>query len=482
MRASVAGGKIRLSGPSAVNRIARRPRRTLARPTRRQPFRPGPRTPEPAHSSAFAPPAARRIPRRIRWPRRRRASRFRRSPCGRAGRTPRPGRGPCLRRRPLPCRPPAPRRAGPGGEPMPNFRSGLGKDARRDHVPHVAPAAPVPSHADLLRAAALARVPAARLPGCAARRPGPRCSRTASRWTTARSNSAWRPSCAACLPLCWQCEPSSVPDDVHVTLPFALIEPQLSQGRVIVPRETFLQAMPEAHRHLLSGDGGRVGHPAPAPGSFPEPARERLVHSRRSGGGGNRLVLSDALQPESGRGRPAFCRFRDRCRRRAGKPPAPDAPAAPVTPPEPLRTRLPHPDRGWPTRMPQRPRRTFPFDTIRAVCLAERRGPPGGTCCRRPPAGYPARSRGETAPAVLRRRAFPCRGNPPRKYPSKPARRRPPRTFIPTNIPSPMPPPRCRRCVTPEPVAAAVEPALPPVDLHPSASPPPIYVRRSPRR
>ena len=50
-------------------------------------------------------------------------------------------------------------------------------------------------------------------------------------------------------------EPAAVPDGVRVTLPFALIEPQLSQGRVSVRREVFIQALPEMHRHVFSTDG-----------------------------------------------------------------------------------------------------------------------------------------------------------------------------------------------------------------------------------
>ena len=58
-------------------------------------------------------------------------------------------------------------------------------------------------------------------------------------------------------------EASAVPDDVQITLPFALIEPQLSQGRVTVPRDAFVQAMPESHRHVLSGDGDTADIPIP---------------------------------------------------------------------------------------------------------------------------------------------------------------------------------------------------------------------------
>ena len=58
-------------------------------------------------------------------------------------------------------------------------------------------------------------------------------------------------------------EPSSVADDVRVSLPFALIEPQLSLGRVSVSRETFIQALPEAHRQVLSDDAEASEIPLP---------------------------------------------------------------------------------------------------------------------------------------------------------------------------------------------------------------------------
>ena len=45
--------------------------------------------------------------------------------------------------------------------------------------------------------------------------------------------------------------PMGVPEDVQVTFPLALIEPQLSSGRVIIPAKTFQRAMPEAYRDLL---------------------------------------------------------------------------------------------------------------------------------------------------------------------------------------------------------------------------------------
>ena len=51
-------------------------------------------------------------------------------------------------------------------------------------------------------------------------------------------------------------EPSSVPDSVRVTLPFPMIEKQLSMGRVSIPRQTFLDALPETYRGVLAEDSG----------------------------------------------------------------------------------------------------------------------------------------------------------------------------------------------------------------------------------
>ncbi len=51
-------------------------------------------------------------------------------------------------------------------------------------------------------------------------------------------------------------EPEEVPDDVRYTLPFGLVERQLSTGRVVVPQAAFIGALPENYRHVLAKDGG----------------------------------------------------------------------------------------------------------------------------------------------------------------------------------------------------------------------------------
>ena len=49
---------------------------------------------------------------------------------------------------------------------------------------------------------------------------------------------------------------SSVPDDVRLILPFSIIEKQLSTGRVLIPRQTFTDALPETYRNVLAEDSG----------------------------------------------------------------------------------------------------------------------------------------------------------------------------------------------------------------------------------
>lgn len=49
-------------------------------------------------------------------------------------------------------------------------------------------------------------------------------------------------------------EPSSVPDSARISLPFGLIEPQLSNGRVSIPLQVFRNALPSAFSHVLATD------------------------------------------------------------------------------------------------------------------------------------------------------------------------------------------------------------------------------------
>jgi predicted regulator of Ras-like GTPase activity (Roadblock/LC7/MglB family) len=57
--------------------------------------------------------------------------------------------------------------------------------------------------------------------------------------------------------------PSAVYEDVRISLPFHLIEPQLSHGRVTVPLNVFTEALPEAYRNVLAADSGLTEVPIP---------------------------------------------------------------------------------------------------------------------------------------------------------------------------------------------------------------------------
>jgi predicted regulator of Ras-like GTPase activity (Roadblock/LC7/MglB family) len=63
-------------------------------------------------------------------------------------------------------------------------------------------------------------------------------------------------------------DPESVPDDVLISLPFALIEPQLGSGRVAMPGAAFRDALPAEYRHILADDGYLSEIPLPLPEVF----------------------------------------------------------------------------------------------------------------------------------------------------------------------------------------------------------------------
>lgn len=58
-------------------------------------------------------------------------------------------------------------------------------------------------------------------------------------------------------------EPTSVPDSARISLPFGLIEPQLSNGRVTIPLPVFRDALPSAFSHVLDGDCDLTEAPIP---------------------------------------------------------------------------------------------------------------------------------------------------------------------------------------------------------------------------
>ena len=63
-------------------------------------------------------------------------------------------------------------------------------------------------------------------------------------------------------------EPWTIADDVRFSLPFANVEKQLSLGRVSVGLEQFMQALPENYRHVVATDSGLTEIQLPLPEIF----------------------------------------------------------------------------------------------------------------------------------------------------------------------------------------------------------------------
>ena len=63
-------------------------------------------------------------------------------------------------------------------------------------------------------------------------------------------------------------EPWTIADDVRVSLPFAPIEKQLSYGRVSVSMAAFVQALPETHRDVFAPENGLTDIQLPLPEIF----------------------------------------------------------------------------------------------------------------------------------------------------------------------------------------------------------------------
>ena len=242
VRASVAGGKIRLSGPSVPNRMV--------------PVAVPPSTPAPA---ADASPSCRLPPRNAscrlcRCPRARGRPRL---PPGFQEDRAHPDSA-HLVARPR-CADPAGRAGRRAGAEQPGARAPRPeRRARRadDLLPLVAaPAGPGPSRC---------RTPSRRRP------PGRPCRRRLSPAAPAAPMADERaislslaavPARPAAVRA--HVEPNAVPDDVRVTLPFALVEPQLAQGRVAVSPAVFAGALPESHREVLAANSGLSEIPLP---------------------------------------------------------------------------------------------------------------------------------------------------------------------------------------------------------------------------
>ena len=121
-------------------------------------------------------------------------------------------------------------------------------------------------------------------------------------------------------------EPNTVPDDVRVTLPFALVEPQLAQGRVVIPQATFAGALPESHRDVLASNSGLSEVPLPLQEVFQNLPPAALA------------IRQDQVVEEIGHAYPTpFSQKADEDAQRFGSPAAGEAPAAAqVAAPEPV--------------------------------------------------------------------------------------------------------------------------------------------------
>ena len=248
VRASVAGGKIRLSGPAVINRVTAVPNKNAKTPspgddlgTHSQPISLPGQAPSPSHQVS-------KKTQRIQIP-----------PISlKAGPTasPRPG---AVTPPSAPGTPPA----GHGTEAVAGLRTGNTAEAPAPVTfrtsPPPAPARPVPSTFSPSRTPAFPPPSFPAAPPAAAVPAAPVPAQADHRKIELGLAAVLRGVPAAMLAV----EPSSVPDDVRVSLPFGLIEPQLSLGRVTVGRDIFVAALPESHRGVFAGDDATSEIPIP---------------------------------------------------------------------------------------------------------------------------------------------------------------------------------------------------------------------------
>ena len=251
VRASVAGGKIRLSGPAAVTRIAPiTPEAPAAKPSTHSqritlPIQPptGPAA-SPSHQVTKKTARIQIPPISLRT--------------GGPNAVPKPGVVSAPPTAPTMGNPPV-----PTGKTTPSIRPGAGKEGAPTISFRTSP--PPPSAKPIPATFAPPRAPAFPPPAFPAAAPATPATAAVTppvaddRKIELGLAAVLRTLASAMLSV----EPSAVPDDVRLTLPFALIEPQLSQGRVSVGRETFLQALPESHRGVLSADADLTEVPLP---------------------------------------------------------------------------------------------------------------------------------------------------------------------------------------------------------------------------
>jgi predicted regulator of Ras-like GTPase activity (Roadblock/LC7/MglB family) len=272
VRASVAGGKIRLSGPAvssrsfvpAPNPPAPPPMPSGAEPPAEEPGA-GPRGVNPIAPTPLAHSPSHQVTKktaRIQIP----PISLRPAGAGSSPRGPMPptqGSAPG----PAPARPPA-------AEPMPNFNATPSVRPSvppppmtfRSTPPPPPSAKPVPSSFAPMRPAAFpppafpAAPPPPPPPGLTAVSAPGSDARPVSPFASLAHSQRIEMSLAAVLrglpASALNVDPSSIPEEVRFSLPFALIEPQLSQGRVVLPLEVFSRALPEAHRDVLAADSG----------------------------------------------------------------------------------------------------------------------------------------------------------------------------------------------------------------------------------
>jgi predicted regulator of Ras-like GTPase activity (Roadblock/LC7/MglB family) len=118
-------------------------------------------------------------------------------------------------------------------------------------------------------------------------------------------------------------EASSVPDNVRLTLPFSVVEPQLALGRIAVATPVFAAALPESHREVLAADAGLTEVPIPLQEVFQNLPAAALA------------IRQDQVVEEIGNAYPTpFSQKADEDAQRFGAPAVEAAPAASHSAPE----------------------------------------------------------------------------------------------------------------------------------------------------
>ncbi len=118
-------------------------------------------------------------------------------------------------------------------------------------------------------------------------------------------------------------EPYTITDDVRFTLPFASVEKQLGLGRVSIPLETFVQAIPENFRHVIAPNSGLTEIQIPLPEVFQNLPASALT------------IRPDQVTEETGTYYPTpFSQKADEDAQRLGVSSAPTPPAEPAPEPD----------------------------------------------------------------------------------------------------------------------------------------------------